>query len=663
MPLEPFAIREGPFDHGQAERSDGDDGEHERPHDDVESNPAADAAIGEYPRRMVPLLWLAACSRPDSAAKVDRPNLVFVVTDDQRADSMFAMPLTDAALGDAGVRFDAAYVGTPMCCPVRASYLSGGFSPANTGVLTNESPNGGYSAFETESSLPKRLQGVGYTTALYGKYLNEYETSDPAIPEGWDDWAALTGDLVYTGWTAVVPDGSGNPTTTSTDDYLTDWLGGKATTFIADHADSGPFFLMVPVLAPHAPPEPAPEDAGMYADFTPDSPAIGEDVSDKPEWVQEETYDADYNLQQIREGLETLPAVDRLVSGVVDALDSAGVLDHTVLIFTSDNGMQYGEHNLSGKGAPYEESIHVPLYIRTPDAEVRATSALVAANLDVGATLQDAAGLTVNGDGESLLPLVRGETDAGRDGIHLDYYTDGHPVWAGWETDRWTWVEYGTGETELYDRSTDPYQLTNVASSPPSDAPVDELRSLTESGWSLTITTQELPAAIVGEPYSATLSAWSAAPPVTWKTTIDPPAGLTLSSDGVLSGTPTEAGSFVVHVLAKDNSTRSYTGEGTAFRQQIALDVGTAVAAGPPGVTTSGRSATVTIVADRPLRLQLDASPDSAFDLDARHVLPQVRQDGDQWVNTWTFPVFGPARWYWKLPGHRSGSFDVGNKP
>lgn len=218
------------------------------------------------------ILLLLACSHDTGLPAEPGTNIVLILTDDQRADSMFTMPLTVAALGDAGVAFDHAYVGTPMCCPVRASILSGGYTPNHSGVLTNESPNGGFRQFKDEDSLAVRLHDAGYSTGMIGKYLNGYEETEPYMPRGWDTWTAMTGELLYTGWTMVDGGEKGTPELYSEDTYLTDFLSARANAFVTQHKDEA-FFLMVTPLAPHAPPEAAPEDEGSFATFENTAPS------------------------------------------------------------------------------------------------------------------------------------------------------------------------------------------------------------------------------------------------------------------------------------------------------------------------------------------------------------------------------------------------------
>jgi hypothetical protein len=120
-------------------------------------------------------------------------NFIVILTDDQRWDTLWAMPIVQEKLMARGVTFTNAFVTTPLCCPFRASFLSGGFYAHNTGVLTNALPNGGVSRFHDEETIATILQGAGYKTALMGKYMNGYLKIAPYIPPGWTKFIGLQG--------------------------------------------------------------------------------------------------------------------------------------------------------------------------------------------------------------------------------------------------------------------------------------------------------------------------------------------------------------------------------------------------------------------------------------------------------------------------------------
>ena len=132
------------------------------------------------------LLTTLALAAPAQVA--ERPSFVVVMTDDQTYADMAAMPRTRRLIGDAGARFTRSYVSYPLCCPSRATYLTGQYNH-NNGVQTNSPPNGGVEALDDEHTLPVWLSEAGYRTAHVGKYLNGYGLRHPPdVPPGWVDW-------------------------------------------------------------------------------------------------------------------------------------------------------------------------------------------------------------------------------------------------------------------------------------------------------------------------------------------------------------------------------------------------------------------------------------------------------------------------------------------
>ena len=221
-------------------------------------------------------------------------NFVLVITDDQRWDTLWAMPIVMDKLSQGGVTFTNAFVTSPICCPSRASLLSGGFYAHNTSVLDNIRPNGGAAKFNDADTLATSLQSVGYKTGHIGmKYLNEYARIAPYIPPGWTRFINFNRPAVGQEWTDyTVAKGSStwnepsNGELLQVSQYMTDFLKDEALKFIDDYADS-PFFLYFSPMAPHYPAIPAQEDANLFSDYVYRDRAYGEtDVSDKPPILQ-----------------------------------------------------------------------------------------------------------------------------------------------------------------------------------------------------------------------------------------------------------------------------------------------------------------------------------------------------------------------------------------
>ena len=220
-----------------------------------------------------------------------RPNIVVILVDDMDSFVMplwGALPNTKAAIGNRGTTFTKAFAPDPLCCPARASLLTGDY-PHNTGVF--EYPH--YREFvggAENDTVATRLHAAGYRTALAGKYLNGYEADPSAVPPGWDEWFGLAGNI-HTGYDySANHNGTMETFGSAPADYQTDVLANEAVHFLnsTESADDQPFFLYVTPTAPHAWIPPAPRDAvNPFSTATPITPPnLNEaDVSDKPEWL------------------------------------------------------------------------------------------------------------------------------------------------------------------------------------------------------------------------------------------------------------------------------------------------------------------------------------------------------------------------------------------
>ncbi|MSO42191.1 MAG: hypothetical protein EXQ70_09935 [Solirubrobacterales bacterium] len=358
----------------------------------------------------------------EGAAAQKRPNIVVIMSDDQTVESMGAMPKLGAKLADRGVTFNNNLVSFPLCCPSRATFLTGQYSD-NNGVRGNQSPTGGYTSLDHTNTLPVWLQRSGYFTSHIGKYLNGYGSNtvpDTEVPPGWDDWQTSLDDPdAYTGGTytlygytlnengGVVHYGS-TPDVVDPATYQTDVYSAKAEQVIRSRAPSSqPFFLWVTPTAPHGEgqglcdcagdnPRAAPRDQGRYAaEPVPRPPSFNEaDVSDKPAEIQNITLMNQNQLDALdaryRARLEAVVAIDDMVANVVDTLKQQGELDNTLIVYTSDNGFFHGEHRIrSGKVRHYTESSEVPLVMRGPGVPSGQQRNQLVANIDLAPTILD----------------------------------------------------------------------------------------------------------------------------------------------------------------------------------------------------------------------------------------------------------------------------------
>jgi N-acetylglucosamine-6-sulfatase len=419
-------------------------------------------------------------------AAVAQPNIVVLMTDDQTAASVPYMPRLNELFGAGGTRFDQSFATFPLCCPSRTTHLTGQYAH-NHGVLHNAGPFGGYAAFDHIESLPVWLQRAGYRTMHVGRYLNGY-TASSGIPPGWSDWNAMphANAFNYSSW-KVNENGviRSYPSPARPGEYQTDFLARRADELIQDASgDRRPFFLELWFTAPHrgrprdpddpsviGTPSPAPRDRGTFAPLSmPRPPSFDEAnmydkpqvVADRPRFTPEKEAGIEENWRQ---ELEALQAVDDGVGSVVDTLARTGELNDTLIVYTSDNGFMHGEHRaLAEKVLPYEESIRVPLMLRGPGVPAGRVDPRLVANVDVPATILDAADAIPGRvqDGRSLLELLSdpGE-EPGRDIlIENGHGANGVPAYRGIRTYRFLYVEHDTtGEYELYDLLKDPFEL------------------------------------------------------------------------------------------------------------------------------------------------------------------------------------------------------------
>lgn len=424
-------------------------------------------------------LCLAACSSATDAPPLPfltavtgaAPTVVVIMTDDQRPDlfTRQIMPFTFAALVDSGTLYTNAHANTPVCCPSRASFLTG--KPQHVhGVLNNFGPGGGAPAFDPSTTIATELQAMGWLTALHGKYLNLYDRlPQPHIAPGWSEWKV---SLLARYWGYTVNskpyDSAFRRITyggTLAKDHETNVLKRAARDLIFRVPVSQPLFLLVTPLAPHKPWTAQASDVGSCNALSL-APRLETDVSDKPAYVQAlpavtaaqvATLRADWRKQ-----CETLKGVDRLVNEVVSGLRARGRLANATLMFTSDNGLMMGEHRLfERKHSLY--ATPVPLAIRLPGAPPAVVDAPVGL-LDVAATVRHVAGLPV----AYGTPLVGGAVPPDVPIEHL-VVSPVNEKFTALRTADWLYAEYPSGGPggapflELYDLRADPGLLQNRA--------------------------------------------------------------------------------------------------------------------------------------------------------------------------------------------------------
>ena len=414
-----------------------------------------------------------------------KPSIVVILTDDQRWDTLWAMPTVQQDLVDHGVTFENSFVVNSACCPSRASILTGQYSHS-TGVYTNRGSEGGFRSFNDGSTMATWLES-DYTSALVGKYLNNYEFAGThgEIPLGWDHWVAFP-KAHYDNF-ALNIDGTIEQFGSATADYSTDVLADQAVKFI--QGTDGPLLLYFSPKAPHYPAQPKGADKAAFAHLAKWRPrSYNEaDMSDKPQWAQDLlplTAGQQRHIDRFRLAqMQTLLPVDRAVGRIVDALQQTGRLDNTMIVFMSDNGMLWGEHRMTGKGNAYEESIRVPMVVRyDPLVTQPVTSDDLVLNIDVAPTAADLAGVHAPGaEGSSLVPLLQDPGAPWRTDFLVEHFSPGGPrgnppTFCAIRTDRYKYVDYMWGEDELYDLKRDRFEMSNLIYDPSMSHELDQLR-------------------------------------------------------------------------------------------------------------------------------------------------------------------------------------------
>jgi arylsulfatase A-like enzyme len=428
----------------------------------------------------------------DQQASADQqtPNIVFIVTDDQRADGTITqaqnpqviMPQVVDQLKKMGTDFPNAFATTPLCCPSRASIMSGRY--AHNTIVSN---NFGAWNFKQDPTLQAYLHDeAGYRTGIFGKYLNDWDLK--RNPVHWDRWGIFNqGYCPF----RVNEEGTikdygvfNQPTIAQCGLYSTTYVQNQALDFIdqSESDDSQPFFLYLAPFAPHGPAVPddqyANTDVGPFphrAVHDEGQPGnLADPLTDKPDWVQGQ-FDPTNREVSVRESeLRTLKSVDDMVGTVLKRLQTRGEQD-TLVAFIGDNGFEWGEHGLINKDYAYTDSIHIPLIVRYPPVTVPgSTDNRMAANIDLTPTALKIAGLTTNRtppiDGLSLFDPVNARNRLLFESVnHFTYpITDSFRNWASTRTSTYQYIESyaedGVTVTfrEYYDLVNDPDEQFNL---------------------------------------------------------------------------------------------------------------------------------------------------------------------------------------------------------
>jgi N-acetylglucosamine-6-sulfatase len=441
----------------------------------------------------------------DGGAFARKPNIVRILTDDQDTSSLAVMAKTKKLLGERGVTYTDSVVSLSLCCPARATLLTGQYTH-NHHVWDNGGKTGGFLHFENqENTLAPWLHEAGYETAHVGKYLNTYTKQQAGnVPAGWDRWFNVVDEAretyPYYGYT-ISDGGTSRKYGTDDKDYITDVFADRAVADLEAMTKSGkPFFLDFWPTAPHGGkgrtpskrigPVPAPKYESANADAAaPRTPNFLPEKNDIPEPLkvygdllrQANGGAAKYPAlidESYRDYLSSLLSVDDAVERLVKVLEDSGQLQNTLIIFTSDNGLMWGNHGLAAmKWEPYEESLRVPLIISGPGFPTGVTSDQPVANIDIVPTILAAAGVSPGRtvDGRRIESPAPERTGARAILIESSMFDPDQPYqfnsykvprFNGVRAGGYQYTEWTDGTVELYDLQVDPAQMKNVASDP-----------------------------------------------------------------------------------------------------------------------------------------------------------------------------------------------------
>lgn len=410
-------------------------------------------------------------------------NVVVILVDDMRFDDMIALPKTRALLGADGVTFENSFVNTSNCCPSRSTWVTGQRS-ANHHVLSSKWwQDDYYLALDHDNILPVWLAERGMETIHVGKYINATARVglDPdvpnskEIPPGWTNYHSFIGDRNYTAFDLTqngVVRRFGGPGT-----YQTDILAQIGADAITDAvANDRPFYLWLTPYAPHThlddPPKPADRHKNAFDGVAlPDVPSFNEaDVRDKTNVIRSQPRLSGTRISALRKlhenRLESLLAVDDMVETIHDRLAGEGVLDRTLIIFSSDNGYLLGEHRLEGKIRVYEESTRVPLIMSGGSFTGGVSTDALVSNTDMVPTILGQLGIdpVIEMDGIDMSAVTSSPERYENRALIMEAAAG--PAYAAVRTPRWMYVDYGNIGQELYEMIADPYQLDSIAGDP-----------------------------------------------------------------------------------------------------------------------------------------------------------------------------------------------------
>jgi N-acetylglucosamine-6-sulfatase len=414
---------------------------------------------------------LAVIGSVGPGAAAPRPNIIFVLTDDQFPGTQNAMPALKGNITTKGVTFTSMTSTFPLCCPGRATIQRGQYAH-NTRIYGNSRPLGGWAKFrnrgEQKSTIATWLNNANYQTGLFGKYMNNYR--DRGIPPGWDRWYAWNGR--NEGWDSVNDQGQRHPLSRPEADSL---VSKNALEFLGNRVDkAAPVFAFVNFGAEHEPYYHAKIDDDKFKGAgVPRNASFNEDnVSDKPSQIRSLPKLSGSQISELdrgyRNGLRSLMRVDRFVGNASVLLRRKGEMDDTYFVFYSDNGDHFGQHRLPhGKLQPYKEDTGFPLIVRGPGIPRGVRSNKLLGNHDIAPTLARMGGANVPAfvDGRSFLGLAKNPSVPWSRSAVLSERENNDSPPHKWDMLRMggrVYTRHEGGNKEYYDLAKDPLQLHNA---------------------------------------------------------------------------------------------------------------------------------------------------------------------------------------------------------
>ena len=465
-------------------------------------------------RRDFLALAAASATRLAAASGRPQPNILYIMADDHAAHAISAYgsrinqtPNIDR-IAAGGVRFTNCFCTNSICTPSRAAILTGQYSHVNGVYTLNDKID------PKRNHAGKELQKAGYQTAMIGKWHLATE------PTGFDYWNILPGQGVYYDPTFIEAAGRKKYT-----GYCTDLIGDFTLNFLKNRDPKKPFFLMSHHKAPHRPWQPAPKYQDWLKDRdVPEPDNLFDHYEGKPRAVAKVTMKVGEDMNQndvkqpfpkdlhgdalrqwayqlyIKDYLRCIRSVDDQVGRMLDYLDSEGLAQNTVVIYTSDQGFFLGDHGWFDKRLMYEESLRMPFLIRYPGVLKAGTvNRDMVLNVDFAPTFLDMAGRKAPAEmqGRSFFPNLQGHTPKDwRKSMYYRYWmhnTNDHhvPAHYGLRTDRWKLIYYYgkplgmTGanppdtepDWELYDMKNDPREMHNLYHDPKHAGLIQKLKT------------------------------------------------------------------------------------------------------------------------------------------------------------------------------------------